>query len=77
LVATDPDRAERIARSITDESGKARALGEVAKTLAATDPYRAERIARSITDEPQKVLALSGIAETLVSMSSASLAEGR
>ena len=46
LAATDPDRAERIASSITDESSKAAALSDVAEALAATDPDRAERIAR-------------------------------
>ena len=41
LAATDPDRAERIAQSITDESRKASALADVARALAATDPDRA------------------------------------
>jgi hypothetical protein len=57
--ATDPDRAERIASSITDESAKAEALHKVAHVLAAaTDPGRAERLftdaertASSITNE--------------------------
>ena len=40
LAATDPDRAERIAQSITDDSSKARALARIAGALAATDPDR-------------------------------------
>lgn len=35
LAATNPDRAERIARSITHKSSKAWALRDVAKALAA------------------------------------------
>jgi hypothetical protein len=34
--ATDADRAERIAQSITDEYGKAEALAGVAQALAAS-----------------------------------------
>ena len=41
LAVIDPDRAERIANSITEESAKAWALSDVARTLAATDPDRA------------------------------------
>jgi hypothetical protein len=36
LAAADPDRAERIAHSITDEFEKALALSGIAKALAAT-----------------------------------------
>jgi hypothetical protein len=36
LAAADPDRAERIANSITDEFEKALALSGIAKALAAT-----------------------------------------
>jgi hypothetical protein len=57
--------AERIARSITDESWKASALRDVAQALAAIDPDRAERIARSITDENLKVSALGDVAQAL------------
>ena len=41
LAATDPDRSERIARSITSESYQVSALANPAKALAATDPDRA------------------------------------
>ena len=51
LAATDPDRAEPVANSITDELWKASALSGLAKVLAATDPNQAERIANSITDK--------------------------
>jgi hypothetical protein len=49
LAATDPDRAERIARSV--ESRCSGALADVARRLAATDPDRAERIADTIPHE--------------------------
>jgi hypothetical protein len=55
--------AERIARSITDESSKAGAFADIAKILAATDPDRAEHITQSITDEFQKMEALVAIVE--------------
>jgi hypothetical protein len=77
LAATDPDRAERIANSVTDESSKAEALSSIAQALAATDPRRAtqlftdaERIANSITFEDLKALALSDIAQALAALSS-------
>jgi hypothetical protein len=65
LAATDPDHAERIARSITDERSEATALADVARALAGTDPPRAERIARSITDERPKAKALADVAAAL------------
>ena len=40
VAATDPDRAERIAQSITYDSWKASALAAIAGALAATDPGR-------------------------------------
>jgi hypothetical protein len=62
VAATDPDRAERIANSLPDESAKARALSGVAAAVAATDPDRAQRIANSIANEYAKARALSGVA---------------
>ena len=56
LAATNPDHAERIAESLTDEWDKAHALSEVAKALAATNPDHAERIAKSLTNEWDKAL---------------------
>jgi TIR domain len=54
--------AERIANSVTDESGKALALNGVASALATSAPREAERVANSITDESRKALALSEVA---------------
>jgi hypothetical protein len=77
LAATDPDRAERIARSIT-KNRQASALSDVAVVLAATDPDRAaqlltdaEDMARSSTDQIWTVRALISIAAALPSRSSA------
>ena len=63
--ATDPDRAERIAQSITDEHEKAVALASLARAAAATDPDRAERIAQSITEQNSKTVTLARIAEAV------------
>ena len=68
LAATDPDRAERIARSITDEAWQANALCSVTGALAAIDPDRAERIARSITDEAWQANALCLVTEGLAAI---------
>ena len=72
VAATDPDRAERIANSITNEFWRAAGAGRVAAALAATDPDHAarlladaERIANSITDASSKASALRGIAEAM------------
>ena len=59
LAATDPDRAERIARSITLGDKQALALASVAKARAATDSDRAERIAQSIADVSAKARVLA------------------
>ena len=45
MAATDPGRAEGIARSITDESKKAFVLAKIAQAVAATDPAYAEQLA--------------------------------
>lgn len=60
-----PDRAERLAHSITDESAKVFALRDMAHELAATDPGRAERLAQSITDAYLRAEALSVAAQAL------------
>jgi hypothetical protein len=62
LAATDPDRAERTAQSITDANQKAQALAGVAQALADTSPDRAENIVKSITNESLKAQALTRIA---------------
>ena len=65
VAATDPDRAERIAQSITLETYKPMALVMVAEAVAATDPDQAarlaadaERIAQSIYFKDSEALAL-------------------
>jgi hypothetical protein len=72
LADTDPDRAEHIANSITDEYKQAPALARVAQALACTDRDRAarlfrdaERIANSLTEEYRRLLTLAGVAEAL------------
>jgi Effector Associated Constant Component 1 len=65
LAATDPDRAERIARSITVESQQGSALGNVVEALIPADLDRARRVARSITDDDSRQSALGQIAEAL------------
>jgi hypothetical protein len=58
----DLDRAERIARTITDESQKSRALAALVTAVAScSDLDRAERIANTITSEAEKEGALLGI----------------
>lgn len=63
LAAINPDDAERVAQSITDESSKAFALVRLAIALAATDPDRAERIGLSITNEISQIWVLTAIAK--------------
>jgi hypothetical protein len=54
-----PDRAERIARSITHEYLRDRTLAAIAATLISTEPARAGRIARSITHDGWRTEPLS------------------
>jgi hypothetical protein len=64
LALTDPDRAERLARSITGEDKRDEALGRVAAELVRTDPARAERITRSITSHKWRgevAVAIAGV----------------
>jgi Caspase domain len=68
VAAIDPDHAERIAQSITDEQPRAWALAGIAEALAITDPDRAERIAQSITSQAWKASALAGIAKMVVAI---------
>jgi Caspase domain len=65
LAATDPHRAERIARSITSESRQGSALESVVEALIPTDPDRAKLVARSIADDYSRECALGHIAEAL------------
>ena len=69
--ATDPERAEGIARSITRENVKAQTLASIAEAVAASDPEGAarliadaERTAQSITDNKDvKAQTLASIAQ--------------
>ncbi|MCX4411509.1 caspase family protein [Streptomyces sp. NBC_01764] len=62
-VATfDPDRAERIASTITHMPTREDVLATVAKAVAATDPDRAEHIANDITVKYRRLRALSAVA---------------
>jgi hypothetical protein len=63
LAATDPDRAERMARSITaDDQLRDGTLFRITERVAATDPDRAERVARGIADDELRAQAMAGIA---------------
>jgi hypothetical protein len=68
--ATDPARAESIARSIISKSCNATGLAMVAKVVAARDPDRADRLlsdteslVRAIRDGAFKVSVLAELAE--------------
>jgi hypothetical protein len=58
-------QAERLTRSVADESWEAWGLGGVAAALASTDPDRAERIVHSLTFQPAKVTSLQKVAQAL------------
>jgi hypothetical protein len=65
VALADPDRAERIAQSLTSRTYKPPALSDVAVALAPTDPDRAERIAQSADEGFYKVRALVAVARAL------------
>jgi hypothetical protein len=72
VAADDADRAEQVARSITDPSVQAGALSAVAQTVAARDPDRArmlletaEQAARSNTNPSAQAEALSAVAQAV------------
>jgi len=74
LASTDPDRALRIALSVTDDFWRAWALLGLADKLASSDPIRmgqvlstVERLAGSITHEGLRGSVLESLARTLVS----------
>jgi len=54
MAATDPDRAVRIARSLSDADARDAALAEAARTLARSDPSRAGRLAWEIDSPPAR-----------------------
>jgi hypothetical protein len=68
-VAGDVDRAEALARAITDPRGRDRALAEVAKVATAAGHLnKAEALARGITDTDshQQAQALRGVAQAVM-----------
>jgi hypothetical protein len=65
VAARDADRAEQIARSITDPYAQGWALSAVTQAVAARDADRAEQIARSITDPSSQAEALSAVAQAV------------
>jgi hypothetical protein len=71
LAAADPDRAERLAQSITSEM-KACALAVAADAMAVTDPQQAarlsadaEHVAQSMADDRGKPVVLGFLAQIL------------
>jgi len=52
---TNPDRADRIVRSLADESLQSTAVARVAIVAAHTDPARAEQMARAITSRIEQM----------------------
>ena len=72
----DTDRAETVARSITNPFGQARALAAVAQAIATTgDTDRAETVARSITDPFQQAQALAAVAAAIATTGDTDRAE--
>ena len=74
LAGTNPDRAERVAESISDQVAgrKAAALSQVAAALSVRKRRHAERLARkadrltgSIADDYSRALAMAGVATAL------------
>jgi hypothetical protein len=63
--ASDPDRAEALARSITDQTSQADALAAVARVVAAADPDRGEALARSITEPYKQAHTLGAVAQVV------------
>ena len=64
--AGDPDRAETLARTITDPGAQAEALASLATIAAqAGDPDRAETLARTITSPRPQAQALNGLAAAI------------
>src|SRR5262249_2873283 len=58
----DLDRAEQLARTITNSYQQAEALAGLARAVAGIDPDRAEQLARTITDPDRQARALAELA---------------
>lgn len=65
LAVLDPERSERIARTINDPSRRDMALEAIAETVAPADPDRAEQIVRAITNPTRRASVLLHVAEAL------------
>ncbi|MFB4314413.1 protein kinase [Actinomadura sp. 21ATH] len=63
MASEDVANAERIARSISEQSRRERALGRIAIALSTRDPDRAERIATSLQDRYASVHTLLDLAD--------------
>lgn len=61
----DPQRADRLAATITDRRLKAPAVAAIAEHLARLDPDRAEHLASSIREKMYKAMALAWVARAV------------
>ena len=62
LASNDPERAEHLSRTITNQAGRAQAVANLANTPAPADQDRAERLARSVTAKHLQAWALCQVA---------------
>jgi hypothetical protein len=65
VAVDDPCQAARLARAISDETGKSWVLAELARSVAASDPRRAERIALRVPIDLVKAEALVGVGQVV------------
>ncbi|HET9658496.1 MAG TPA: protein kinase [Kineosporiaceae bacterium] len=63
---TNPSDAEKVARSVADDTERAWALVSAVATMASTDAARAESIAREIRPDSARAMALASVAQALV-----------
>jgi hypothetical protein len=67
MATTDPERAERVVRAITNVLVRPEALADVAAATAAVDPRRAERLSGMIEDARPRSQATATVAAALPS----------
>ncbi|WP_109029784.1 hypothetical protein [Streptomyces rubrogriseus] len=65
LAPLDPQTAERVARSLSDEDERTSALSQVFRCVLKTDLNAAERLARTMADEEERADALHAVAAEL------------
>ncbi|BDD75515.1 MULTISPECIES: hypothetical protein [Streptomyces] len=65
LAPLDPQTAERVARSLSDEDERTSALSQVFRCVLKTDLNAAERLARAMADEEERADALHAVAAEL------------